>query len=427
MQIKKEFKDLVPDLTKEEFEQLEKNCLEDGILESIKTWNGFIIDGHNRFEIANKNNLSYETKEMQFENENEVIDWIILHQLGRRNLTESQKSYLRGVRYENEKLKGTTLNQHTKSATPQNGAQQWTREKLANEYNVSKNTIERDANFSKGVDIISKAKPESRNEILNEKTDFTKGDIQSFAPIEKQAEREVKSTSIFKTDDELQAEIDKKASELTKQRLEEIEAEKKRKKEEKKKKRDQNILTAKQNIDAENINIEGLFDVITIDPPWDYSEFGGFSSKDYDSEGNRGTVDYPTMKVEELKNMNLPTKDNCVLYLWTTHMFLRSSFSLLDAWGFEYKATIVWDKDKIGMGRNIRMQCEFVLLATKGKPILEGASVRDIIREPRREHSRKPEAFYKLVETMTYGRRLDYFAREKRKNWEVYGAETQKF
>jgi len=60
-------------------------------------------------------------------------------------------------------LKGTTLNQHTKSATPQNGAQQWTREKLANEYNVSKNTIERDANFSKGVDTISKAKPESRN------------------------------------------------------------------------------------------------------------------------------------------------------------------------------------------------------------------------------------------------------------------------
>ena len=59
--------------------------------------------------------------------------------------------------------------------------------------------------------------------------------------------------------------------------------------------------------------------------------------------------------------------------------------------------------------------------------MLSGSSERDIIREPRREHSRKPEAFYTMVERMTMGRRLDYFARSKRENWDVYGAETEKF
>jgi hypothetical protein len=62
---------------------------------------------------------------------------------------------LRGVRYENEKLKGTTLNQYTKSAETQNGKQQTTADKLANEYNVSKNTIIRDSEFSKGIDLIA--------------------------------------------------------------------------------------------------------------------------------------------------------------------------------------------------------------------------------------------------------------------------------
>ena len=63
----------------------------------------------------------------------------------------------------------------------------------------------------------------------------------------------------------------------------------------------------------------------------------------------------------------------------------------------------------------------------KREPNIIKNDVRDIINEPRRQHSRKPESFYNMAETLTIGRKLDYFSREPREGWEVYGAETAKF
>ena len=94
MQIKKEFKDLIPPLTKEEFKQLENNCMSEGIREKILTWNGFIIDGHNRYEIATRWDLDFETENKHFESEEAVKEWMILNQFGRRNLSNYQRSVL---------------------------------------------------------------------------------------------------------------------------------------------------------------------------------------------------------------------------------------------------------------------------------------------------------------------------------------------
>jgi 16S rRNA G966 N2-methylase RsmD len=94
MQIKKEFKDLIPPLTKEEFKQLENNCMSEGIREKILTWNGFIIDGHNRYEIATRWDLDFETENKHFDNEEAVKEWMILNQFGRRNLSNYQRSVL---------------------------------------------------------------------------------------------------------------------------------------------------------------------------------------------------------------------------------------------------------------------------------------------------------------------------------------------
>jgi len=199
------------------------------------------------------------------------------------------------------------------------------------------------------------------------------------------------------------------------------------KKEEKIEDRKKQIEFIKQKIENENLTIKGEYDVIAIDPPWAYEEKGGLSTLDYDPDVTRGGCPYPTMTVSEISKIHLPLKNNAVVYLWTTHAFLKDAFDLLIGWGLVYKATIVWDKEIMGMGRTIRMQCEFCLIATKGSPVIQGNSERDIIREKRREHSRKPEAFYLMVERMTIGSRLDYFAREQREKWEVYGAETGKF
>jgi DNA modification methylase len=94
LEIKEEFKKLIPALTAEEFKQLEANCLEEGIREKIITWNGFIIDGHNRYEIATRWNLDYQTESKRFKDENDVREWMINNQFGRRNLSNYQRGVL---------------------------------------------------------------------------------------------------------------------------------------------------------------------------------------------------------------------------------------------------------------------------------------------------------------------------------------------
>ena len=87
LQIKQAFRDLIPALLPDEYEQLEANCIAEGIRDAIVTWQGFILDGHNRYEIAQKNGLQYRTEEREFEDENAAKVWMIRNQFGRRNLS----------------------------------------------------------------------------------------------------------------------------------------------------------------------------------------------------------------------------------------------------------------------------------------------------------------------------------------------------
>lgn len=163
------------------------------------------------------------------------------------------------------------------------------------------------------------------------------------------------------------------------------------------------------------------YNVIVVDPPWNYG-------REYDPESSRVANPYPEMSQDELLKLDIPADKDCVLWLWTTHAFIWDAKELLTHWGFEYKATLVWDKEKIGMGHWLRMQCEFCLLGIKGLPVLdENTTIRDIIREPRREHSRKPEAFYKLVDAFSVGLKCELFSRQERKGYFVHGAETKLF
>ena len=92
--IDNEFRDLIPPLSDDEFKQLEKNLLRDGIRDPLVTWNGILIDGHNRYELAKKHGLEFETTELHFADRNEALHWIITNQLGRRNLSAYDRSIL---------------------------------------------------------------------------------------------------------------------------------------------------------------------------------------------------------------------------------------------------------------------------------------------------------------------------------------------
>jgi len=141
----------------------------------------------------------------------------------------------------------------------------------------------------------------------------------------------------------------------------------------------------------------------------------------------RGEVDYATMTVDELKELKLPAADDCVLWLWTTNSFMREAYDLLDAWGFAAKTILTWDKVTMGLGSWLRNVTEHCILAVRGKPTVTLTNQTTLIREPRREHSRKPEAFYALVRDVCPGRIYEYFSRTPRAGIEAYGIESDKF
>jgi len=181
------------------------------------------------------------------------------------------------------------------------------------------------------------------------------------------------------------------------------------------------IEEQKENIKKENFEKpKGNYDVIVIDPPWHYQD-----DKVYDSKGFRGTCPYPTMSIEEIKKIEIPSKDDCVMWLWTTNKHIFDCREILTEWGFEIKSILTWDKVNIGIGRWLRSQTEHCILAIKGKPYFQNTTQPTIFQEKRTEHSTKPESFYEIVEKICVGRKLDYFARKKRAGWDVYGDEVE--
>ena len=88
LKIDQGFKTLIRPLRRKEYLQLEANLIHDGCRDPIITWRGFIVDGHNRYEICHRHGISFRTQEMQFESREEVIAWICANQLGRRNISE---------------------------------------------------------------------------------------------------------------------------------------------------------------------------------------------------------------------------------------------------------------------------------------------------------------------------------------------------
>jgi N6-adenosine-specific RNA methylase IME4 len=199
------------------------------------------------------------------------------------------------------------------------------------------------------------------------------------------------------------------------------------KKEEKKEERISIIKEQIEDIESGKVpELKGLYNVISIDPAWNY-EGENKNITSYDANGRRVANPYPEMSTQEIKDIKLPLLNDSVVFLWTTHKFLPDAFDILKNWNLDYKATLVWNKEKIGMGAWFRMQCEFCLVGIKGKPYWDNTTYRDIINEPRRQHSRKPDAFFDMVDKITLGRKLEYFSREKREGWDVFGNDVNKY
>ena len=366
LKIKPEFKDLIPPPSTEELEGLEKNLLANGCEQPIKLWQGYIVDGHNRYHLCSKHALPFKTEELDRENESQVILWIIDHQLDRRNIS----IYSRGrlihrkraeytIEAEKRMLSGVALDPDQNSGQGYKDAMATrTDRKLAKESGISHDTLSRIAK------IEEKATPEQKKALEKNETSIN----EVFTKISKEEKREARQ-----------------------EKLQEMEFP------------------------------EGKYRVIYADPPWDYG-----SSP---TAKNTATPDlkYPVMSLEDICKM--PVKDiaddNAVLFLWTTSYHIFQSQAVLDAWGFTYKSMFIWDKVKHNMGCYNSVRHEILLIATRGSCTPDNVELIDSVQSiERKRHSEKPEEFRQIIETLyKYGNKIELFARKETEGWEIYGNE----
>lgn len=200
MIIDEQFRTLIPPLTADEYARLEENILKEGIRDKLVVWGETLIDGHNRFRIATENDLPYETIEMPFESREHALNWIISNQLGRRNLTDAQKEYLIGKRYETEKKISTdNLKKGDYLPSGQNVHSDKTSEIIAQEYGINERTVRRIGEFAKVVDILPS---EVKQDVLSGAEKITRNDVSTInkmpKPTQKKFLKEVESGTPIK-------------------------------------------------------------------------------------------------------------------------------------------------------------------------------------------------------------------------------------
>ncbi len=385
LKINETFKKLIPPLTKEEFSQLEQNCIAEGIREAIIIWNDIIIDGHNRYEISLMYDLPFETNELSFKDENEVKEWMILNQFGRRNLSNYQRSVLaleledvfKEKAKENLKVSGENFGKGTQiSANPIKIKPIETRIELAKVAQVSHDTIAK-------VKVIEAKAPEEIKEKLSS------GEV-----------------SINQVYQDIKKEEKKELLEQKKQQYEE------------------RILSTSNNEFKINIfNTNEKFRVIYSDPAWSYND-----KQDTPNLGG-ASKHYQTMTLNEI--CNLPVKEisekDCVLFLWVTSPLLEDAFEVIKSWGFKYKSSFIWDKVKHNMGHYNSVRHEILLIATKGSCVPDNKTLYDSVQSIERNdnHSEKPIDFLNIIDDLyLFGNKLEMFCRKiKKQNWYGWGNE----
>lgn len=176
----------------------------------------------------------------------------------------------------------------------------------------------------------------------------------------------------------------------------------------------------------------GRFATVMADPPWRFTNRTGKVAPEH-----RRLSRYETLSVEEIGA--LPVADHLAAtahcYLWCPNALLPEGLQVLAAWGFTYKANIVWHKvrkdggsDGRGVGFYFRNVTELVLFGTRGKnarTLAAGRRQVNLFATRKREHSRKPDEQYAIIEACSPGPYLELFGRGVRKGWTVWGNEAE--
>lgn len=380
--IDSEFKSLIPPLTAEEYAGLETSILSDGCRDAIVLWDDTIVDGHNRYEICTRHDIPFDTVEMDFANRDEAMLWMIDNQKARRNLTayaiitlNEKAGNIQARRKKNQGTRTDLFVNSQKGYTPVNVTKE-----LAKKSSVGEQAASRVIQINKAIEKAI----ENETTVVGQKPEELKNKLMSGDISINQAYKDIKR------------------EELRREREEVIQ---------------EQIERPKTSNHIDIYTTENKYRVIYADPPWSYND-----KQNIEVLGG-AEKHYPTMPLDEICALPIPAEDNAVLFIWVTSPLLEDSFKVINAWGFKYKSSFVWDKVAHNMGHYNSVRHEFLLIATKGSCTPDVKRLFDsVVSIERTEHSRKPNEFREMISTLyPFGGRLEMFAREAPEGWDVWG------
>jgi N6-adenosine-specific RNA methylase IME4/ParB-like chromosome segregation protein Spo0J len=370
------YAEIFPLLEGEEFGELVADIKAHGIREPIWIYEGQIIDGRNRYRASEIAGADCPMREYMGD---DPVAFVVSLNLKRRHLNESQRAIVAAKlatlrRGDNQHAEGLPIGRSSKLL------------------NVGERTIAR------AREVLDKGTPELAAAV--ERGQVSVSAAADIASRPQHEQREIVARG--------EREILEEAKRIRAERAE--------------RSRNARIvrIAALSNANAP-LPQDRKYPIFLADPPWPYEVY------DEDSGSSRAAANhYPTMELDEI--CSLPVADlaapDAVLFLWVTVPCLFQAKEVMEAWGFKYVSGFTWTKDKIGNGHWNRNQHEHLLIGRRGdfptpKPADRASSV---ISAPRREHSRKPDDAYEIIER-AYPElpKIELFARGQRPGWDAWG------
>jgi N6-adenosine-specific RNA methylase IME4 len=175
--------------------------------------------------------------------------------------------------------------------------------------------------------------------------------------------------------------------------------------------------------------VEGPYATILADPPWQFQNRTGKVAPEH-----KRLLRYPTMELQEIAELPVSriAAARSHLYLWVPNALLKEGLRVMEAWGFTYKCNLVWYKvrkdggpDGRGVGFYFRNVTELILFGVRGslRTLRPGRTQVNLFQSRKREHSRKPDELYDIIEECSPGPYLELFARFPRPGWHQWGNE----
>lgn len=341
---------LFPEMSEPEFEELKQDIRKHGQQVPILLYHGKVVDGRHRLRACAELGIVPRFEEMLAANDAEVNQTVVSINLHRRHLSESQRALI-AARMTNSAV-GT--NQHTAGAVSQ--------QQVANELGISVDSVLR------GKKVITHGAPELVQAVAAGKINISSA--AKLATLAKADQAQLNFEDIKAIQDASKA-INKAKFEARRQeRLQEIEAKR-----------------------ANNKPLEaslGTFSVIYADPPWNYM--------------GELAVGYPCMTTQAICDMPIAEicAEDAVLLMWCSSSLLDDALQVVDAWGFTFKTSAIWDKNVAGQGAYFRQAHEVLMIGVKGNvpEVPYSARPSSVLKFPRQEHSRKPVELYQLIDDM---------------------------